>query len=231
VTPVDDVAGRTAWLRRHGPGPATTAVRGGAGAETALLDGMAPRDRPVAGTAWVPLGPTQATHGMAGGRPPVTGRVRGLAVSPDGARAYAAAANGGVWMTTDGGQHWQALDPWRDTPNDALVSGGGGLAIGSVAAVFGATPEDDVVFAGCGEPDGWTGDGARRFGRPDATRARRWDTEATNVTAQASFRVIVPPAGAPGGAGRAWLASGRGLFERPAAAPFATWPKIPLPAP
>ncbi len=234
MSPVDDVAGRRAWLRRHGPGPITSAVRGGIAPEpdARAVDGMAPKDLPGPGADWVPLGPTEATRGMAGGRPSITGRVRGLAVSADGTRAYAAAANGGVWMTTDGGRRWLALDPWRDTPSADLVASGGGLAIGSVAAIFGATAEDDVVFAGCGEFQEWSGDGVRRFGRPaNPADPRAWTVEATNVADHASFRVIVPPPGAPGGATRAWLASNTGLFERPAAGPFDAWTQIPLPSP
>lgn len=41
---------------------------------------------------WVPLGPSVVRRGQAEGRPRVTGRVRDLAVSTDGKRAYAATA-------------------------------------------------------------------------------------------------------------------------------------------
>ena len=94
MSPRDNVAERRAWLRRHGPAGVGDAVRGGVEAKAAL-GGLAPKDAPHAGTDWVPLGPTQVTGGMAGGRPAVTGRVRGLAVGAGGARAYAATANGG----------------------------------------------------------------------------------------------------------------------------------------
>ena len=223
----DDVAGRRAWLRQHGPAGVGEAVRGGA--EAALGD-LAPKDAPHEGPDWVPLGPTQVTGGMAGGRPAVTGRVRGLAVGAAGARAYAATANGGVWATTDGGEHWRPLDPWRDVPDAGVVAGGGGLAIGSLAAQFGATEDDDVVFAGCGEDSGWNGDGVRRYGRAGGAGPRVWTSEATNVVQHVTWRVVVPPPGSPGGDGRAWLASSQGLFERPSAAPFANWTQVVLPA-
>jgi len=203
-------------------------VRGGA---DAVVDGeLVPKDAPHAGADWVPLGPTQVTVGTASGRPPVTGRVRGLAVGAGGQRAYAASANGGVWMTRDGGAHWQPLDPWRDTPNAGLVAGGGGLAIGSLAARFGASEDDDVVFAGCGEPGGWSGDGVRRFARAGGAGPPVWTSEAITVTNHRTWRVVVPPPGAPGGADRAWLCSSDGLFERPLTAPFDTWARVAMPA-
>ena len=226
MTRGDQVAERGRWLRLHGPGNTGDAVRGGAGPAP---DGLLAKDAPRPGADWVPLGPTQVTGGMAGGRPPVTGRVRGLAVGPGGLRAYAATANGGIWSTNDGGEHWVALDPWRDTPDPTVVAGGGGLAMGSIAVHFGATEDDDVVFAGCGEDLGWNGDGVRRYGTPGAG-LRDWTLEATNVPQHTTWRVIVPPPGSPGGENRVWLASSAGLFERPAAAPFAVWPQVVLPA-
>src|SRR5262245_12784496 len=48
---------------------------------------------------WLPLGPTSVILGQAGSRPRVAGRVRDLRVSPNGQRAYAATANGGVWFS------------------------------------------------------------------------------------------------------------------------------------
>ena len=46
---------------------------------------------------WVPIGPSVVLNGQAGSKPRVTGRVRDIAVSPDGQRVYSATANGGVW--------------------------------------------------------------------------------------------------------------------------------------
>src|SRR6266436_773109 len=61
---------------------------------------------------WVPIGPSAIMNGQAGDRPRVAGRVRDIAVSPDGQRAYAAAANGGVWFSKDGGDTWSPLGNW-----------------------------------------------------------------------------------------------------------------------
>ena len=62
----DDIGGRGRWLRRHSPLGPTGARRGGTRDQDVR---RVARDLPRAGTDWVPLGPTQATGGMAGGRP------------------------------------------------------------------------------------------------------------------------------------------------------------------
>jgi hypothetical protein len=43
-------------------------------------------------------------------------------VSPDGLRAYAGSANGGVWFSNDGGNTWSPLGNWLATPAAADVS-------------------------------------------------------------------------------------------------------------
>ena len=48
---------------------------------------------------WVPIGPTVVLNGQAGGNPRVAGRTNDIRVSDDGARVYAATANGGVWFS------------------------------------------------------------------------------------------------------------------------------------
>src|SRR5450631_1549092 len=49
---------------------------------------------------WLPIGPTVMTHGQAGGRPNVSGRIRDVQVEPiNGQRLYAASAGGGVWFS------------------------------------------------------------------------------------------------------------------------------------
>src|SRR5437867_3074157 len=53
---------------------------------------------------WTPLGPSPI---MDSSGTAVSGRITGIAVDPTSAdTAYVAAAGGGIWKTTDGGQHW-----------------------------------------------------------------------------------------------------------------------------
>lgn len=229
----DDQRAREAWERSRGPGGDTTAddaVRGGAPVHDAA-GGLRPKDAPGAGADWVPLGPSVTTGGMASDRPGVTGRIRSLAFAPGGVRGYAAAAGGGAWQTLDAGETWQPLDPWRDTPNAALAFGAGGLAIGSLGVQFGpdVDGDDDVLFVATGEPRKSLGTSVRRFGRTGGAGARVWTDEATSG-GRWSWRLLTPPPGNPTPT-RAWLAASSGLFERPAAAPFAAWTPIPLPAP
>ena len=65
---------------------------------------------------WVPIGPSTVVLSQVNGRPRVTGRVRDVAVSPDGTRVYAATATGGVWYSADAGLSWSPIGNWSATP-------------------------------------------------------------------------------------------------------------------
>ncbi len=99
---------------------------------------------------WVPIGPSAVRRGQADGRPRVSGRVRDLAVSPDGQRAYAATAKGGVWYSGDGGATWEPLGGWASEPRRA-----GGhtsvFACGCLLVDFGSDAASDFVMVGTGE--------------------------------------------------------------------------------
>src|SRR6185312_10176488 len=80
-----------------------------------LLSGI-----PLSTTVWTPIGPAPIVNGQTppdnGKEPPfntgspVSGRIAALAASPtDPNTIYIAAANGGVWKTTDGGKSWTPL--------------------------------------------------------------------------------------------------------------------------
>jgi hypothetical protein len=70
------------------------------------------------------------------------GRVTALAPVGDGTVTYVGAAQGGVWKTTDAGDHWTPIF------DDAIGAGGTGLAIGSLAV----DPADpNAVYVGTGE--------------------------------------------------------------------------------
>ncbi|MCK0126064.1 hypothetical protein MWU76_16860 [Gelidibacter sp. F2691] len=102
---------------------------------------------------WIPLGPTGMLKGQATGSPIVAGRVRDLKVAPDGSRAYAGAGDGGVWVTRNAGQSWAPLGSWGVNPTAASGSGGRvqSLTIGALDVEFGATEDQDVVYAATGE--------------------------------------------------------------------------------
>jgi hypothetical protein len=106
---------------------------------------------------WVPIGPSviRGLEGTGWGRG--TGRVRDLAVSTDGKRAYAATAKGGLWYSDDAGQFWSPVGGWAER---SAVRGGVNSAqsCGCLLVAFGGTAADDFVMLGTGEPQG--------FGRP-----------------------------------------------------------------
>jgi hypothetical protein len=101
---------------------------------------------------WVPIGPSVVRRGQALGRPRVTGRIRDLAVSGDGQRAYAASAKGGVWYTGDGGSTWAPVGGWAD--RTATAGGNNNAqACGCLLVAFdaGGNVAQDFVMAGTGE--------------------------------------------------------------------------------
>jgi photosystem II stability/assembly factor-like uncharacterized protein len=93
--------------------------------------------------SWVPLGPFSVPHGQTygsgpGSRPPVAGRVAGIAVDPGNANhILCGSAGGGVWETKDGGAVWE---PRTDNQPS--------LSIGAV--VFHPT-NPLIAYAGTGE--------------------------------------------------------------------------------
>ncbi|CAN5808703.1 hypothetical protein BH11PSE8_BH11PSE8_22260 [soil metagenome] len=107
---------------------------------------------PALDSLWMPIGPTVVLAGQADGAPRVAGRISDLQVSPDGRRAYAATANGGVWFSDDAGESWRPLGGW-DTILAApqTNSPSGVLACGCVYVRFGANAAADEVLVGTGE--------------------------------------------------------------------------------
>lgn len=95
--------------------------------------------------SWVPLGPFSVPHGQTygsgpGSRPPVAGRVSGIAIDPGNANhILCASAGGGIWETTDGGVTW-----FPRTDNQPSLS------IGAVA--FNPV-NPTIAYAGMGEGD------------------------------------------------------------------------------
>ncbi|MEQ7008576.1 hypothetical protein ABN028_20595 [Actinopolymorpha sp. B17G11] len=122
---------------------------------------------------WVPIGPsvTRAfSWFFAPSFPRATGRVRDVAVSGDGRRAYAATAKGGVWYTDDGGATWSPVGGWAAR---SAVAGGvhNAQSCGALLVAFADPPGPDpkadaardFVLVGTGELQG--------FGRPPARPA------------------------------------------------------------
>jgi len=99
---------------------------------------------------WNPIGPSVVRQGQARGRPRVSGRVRDLAVSSNGQRAYAATAKGGVWYTGDGGATWEPLGGWA---SETRRSGGHTsiFSSGCLLVNFGVNAGADFVMLGTGE--------------------------------------------------------------------------------
>jgi hypothetical protein len=100
---------------------------------------------------WQPLGPMTVVGGQAIGTPRIAGRVNAIAVHSDGARIYAASGNGGVWYSSDSGEHWRSLGGFAPTNTPEVNRPAQRNACGAIRVVFGATEADDDVYLGTGE--------------------------------------------------------------------------------
>ncbi|MDO6442333.1 hypothetical protein [Marinobacter sp. 2_MG-2023] len=153
--------GSTGFVDRQALSASLSAFMSQAGIGEFDEPGRAPGPSPMAGPApmafavnnsnrWVPIGPSVVRQGQANGRPRVSGRVRDLAVSPDGLRAYAGAAKGGVWYTGDGGATWEPLGGWANEPR-RMGGHTSAFATGCLLVSFGADAVADFVMVGTGE--------------------------------------------------------------------------------
>ncbi len=188
--------------------------------------GEPPQPPGPAGTVnWTPLGPTVVAHGQATGNPPVSGRITSLVAGPSGARAYAGAANGGVWSTGDGGATWAPLDDYSVSPSP--ISGSteaDSLAVGAIAVRFGASAATDLVYVGTGEAnsnfDAYVGVGIKRSDSGGAPGT--WTLEGTNLAGLGVFKIVIDPDDLT----KVFAATTAGLFQRPATPPFTNWTQV-----
>jgi hypothetical protein len=106
------------------------------------LQAIPPGAAPTAST-WELVGPAPMRNSYMGAvQINVSGRVTALAVDPSdasGDTVYLAAAQGGVWKTTDGGGSWTPL-----TDDQASLS------MGALAL---APSNSNIIYAGTGEPN------------------------------------------------------------------------------
>ena len=104
---------------------------------------------------WVPIGPSVVRPDDRWDFWRTSGRVRDLAVSEDGRRAYAAAAKGGLWYTDDGAATWTPVGGWAGREG---VRGGTNspLACSALLVLFGRSAAEDFVLVGTGEDRGAT---------------------------------------------------------------------------
>src|SRR5215831_5568780 len=98
----------------------------------------------INGTTWFPVGPAPVTQGQAYGSPgrvDVAGRSGPIAINPFNTQEiFLGTANGGVWHTTDGGQHW------RPRSDDQ-----GSLAIGAILLDGCSATGCATIYVGTGE--------------------------------------------------------------------------------
>src|SRR5437867_3887403 len=132
---------------------------------------------------WYQLGPTVIPNGQtySDKRVNVTGRITAIAIHPKNpSTIYVGAAQGGIWKTTDGGNHW--------TPtSDNMLS----LAIGALA-IDASNPE--VLYAGTGEGN-FGGDSQYGLGIIKTRNGgQTWELKGMNTFISSRFcRIAVNP--------------------------------------
>jgi hypothetical protein len=169
---------------------------------------------------WIPIGPSTVIRGFAENQPRVSGRVRDIAVSPDGTRVYIAAAGGGVWYSGDRGSTWSPVGNWLPAPvanpiilpapvANPIISPASPLSCGCLLVEFGpADGSADDVYVGTGEiiPDLNTGIPGHRLGGIGVLHLDKhlmdaiqnpfdnpWKREAPNLTGLGIFRLARDP--------------------------------------
>ncbi len=222
----DDPGGRAGYnaRRRSGEADALARVllRESAAAADARPRGLRPRAPASTDTLlWQPLGPSVLLGGQAEGKPRVTGRVNALAIHPAGQRAYAASANGGVWATTDGGEHWQSVAGLAST-NIAGMKRPAHRNVSAALHVLWRDPPagNEIVFMGTGEPhkvrEGRPGNAEDGLGifvadQPLSSAADDpWRREAKNLVNDIVYAIASSPDGST-----VVAATATGLYQRP----------------
>ena len=108
----------------------------------------APAPAATVGGNWIPLGPSVVVNGQTQGGQPVAGRVVRLAIAHGGELIYAAAANGGVFRSDDGGTTWRSLMDGFDLHPTNF--GSASLICGAIAIDL---DDPDRIYLGSGEGD------------------------------------------------------------------------------
>lgn len=237
----DDAAGRAGYNARRQSGAADALARfllRESAAVAAAAARTTRRPRAVANSdtlLWQPLGPSVLLGGQAEGAPRVTGRVNAICVHPGGQRAYAVAANGGVWATTDGGAHWRSIAGLAST-SVADIKRPAHRNVSAALHVLWRDPpvDNELVFMGTGEPhvvrEGRPGHGEDGLGifvadKPLSSAASDpWQREAKHLVNDIVYGFASSPDGST-----VVAATRSGLYQRPAdpVAADAPWQPVP----
>ncbi|MBI3350752.1 MAG: hypothetical protein HY020_26585 [Burkholderiales bacterium] len=189
---------------------------------------------------WTAIGPAGTRRGQTGTRDnPVSGRVTGIAVAPNGNRVYVATANGGVWRSDDRGRRWRPLDQFDADPLPGAMPAAlvGLRSTGIDTQACGAIAIDDAhpdrVYLGTGEGNSILSDSFRGIGPLCSDDGgEHWIPEATTPAGILMGQVFYGMAVDPANREQVVAGTSDGLFVRSTAAAGApgNWAQI-LPAP
>ena len=163
------------------------------------------------GCNWYCIGPSVVRRGQVFGSTagtytttPISGRITQIAIDPNAPNVvYAAAAQGGIWKSTDGGQNWRPKSDYAPS-----------LAIGSVTvdpSVTDAAGRSLRILAGTGEPNGSDAYyGAGMLFSDDG--GETWVARGTATFVRDEFSTIVVD---PGDNQHLFAATSIGVYESP----------------
>jgi hypothetical protein len=113
------------------------------------FDNLVPPSPGVPGANnWIPIGPSVVRRGQPTGRPAVSGRANGIAITTGETRVYVSTADGGIWRSDDAGASWYSTMDNFDV--DPTSFGATSLACGAVAIDM---ADPNRVYVGTGEGD------------------------------------------------------------------------------
>ena len=172
--------------------------------------------RPAAAGRWIPIGPLVVRQGQGPACPPVSGRVRAIAVARGGRRVYVGAGNGGVWRSDDAGQSWRSLMDPESFDLDPLSVPGQKLGADSLSCgALAIDPNNpDRIYVGTGEGVffGYFGvgpivstDGGQTWGRPEEAAP-----DSPRLEGSRFFALAVDP----NNPDRVMAATNQGLYRR-----------------
>lgn len=227
----EEIEKRAKWFRerrvgsdgRFVPGQYSAAIAARRAAEQKLRDRKPPPPPPPpsppggnSSSNWTPIGPSvTGRHDDLVHRYSYSGRVSALAVGPSGNRAYAGAANGGVWLYTAADRRWSPLDDYQTSPSP--IAHVDALSVGALAVRFGAAQPADILYVGTGDQFSYYGIGILYSSNGGGS----WTVEGAGVFTDTTVaRLAIDPDDAA--ADRVVAATSIGVFIRSAA----TWTQV-----
>jgi outer membrane protein assembly factor BamB len=205
-----DLNGQAAWRQFSHPGlqPRSVDVRAKAPQQASQLQ--------VAPGYWAALGPQPLDTSKCGGCQSagvVSGRITSLAVNPNNPQnVWAGAADGGAWLSSDGGADWAPMTDFQAT-----------LSVGAIALDAGPNQIAQTIYVGTGEANGTTDEYSGQGLLKSVDGGNSWTLYGSSTFSRSSIsRIALDPATTT----TLLVASTAGIYRSTDGG--ATWPTSPV---